>query len=104
MRRDAADHRVWLDIAAHDRAGRDDTSVSQDDTRQQKDASPNPAPIADPNRRRHLLSAPPIWPANLMSGGDDRNVVTDGHVVANNDIAIEVDMQRRREKAVASDH
>ena len=103
MRRDAADHRVWLDIAAHDRAGRDDTPVSQDDTRQQKDASPNPAPIADPDRRRHLLSASPIWPANEMRGRDDRNVMADGYAVANNDVAIEVDMQRCREKAVASD-
>jgi hypothetical protein len=83
---------VRLDPAAHDRAGRDDTPVPQNDTRQQKNSSPNPAPIADPNRCRRLLSASPIWPTNIMCGRDHRDVVTDGHVVANNDVAIEVDM------------
>ena len=32
------------------------------------------------------------WRAEEMCGGDDRNVVTNGYAVANNDVAIEVDM------------
>jgi hypothetical protein len=83
---------VRLNIAAHNRTGRDDTSFPQDNTRQQKNASPNPASIADPDRRRHLLPTSPIWSANAMCRGDNRNVVTDGHVVANSDVTIEVHM------------
>jgi hypothetical protein len=94
---------VWLNIPGQDGAGRDDTSVPQDNARQHKNASPEPAPIADPNRCRRQLSASPFWPANVMCGSDDRNVVTDGHVVANSHVATEVDMQRRCEKAGASD-
>lgn len=94
---------MWLDVAAHDSAGRDDTSVPHNDTRQQNRVSSNPAPIADPDRGRHLLSTAPLWPVNVMRGGDDRDVVTDGHAIADNDVGIEVDMERRREKTGASD-